>query len=133
MAAVTTPARPRVAATPVGVRPVRIRTAPARSGAALVVALVAACAYAVFAHGAVGLPEEPRLQIGIALVGVGAAVGLLLTRTLSLRAPAGAWIAFGLLAGFAVCCGVTLLWSVTPDRTWAHVNRAVSYTLVLVY
>ncbi|HEV2775609.1 MAG TPA: O-antigen ligase family protein, partial [Solirubrobacteraceae bacterium] len=110
--------------------PARIRTP--RSGVALLAALVAVCAYAVFAHGAVGLPEEPRLQIGVAFVGVGAAVGLLLTRTLSLRAPAEVWIGVGLLAGFAVWCGVTLLWSVAPEQTWAHVNRAVAYTLVLV-
>ncbi|CAA9477890.1 MAG: hypothetical protein AVDCRST_MAG67-654, partial [uncultured Solirubrobacteraceae bacterium] len=127
--AVTTPASPRVA-TRVGVRPALIRTP--RSGAALLAALVAVCAYAVFAHGAVGLPEEPRLQIGVALVAVGAAVGLLLTRTLSLRAPVEAWVAVGLLAGFAIWCGISLLWSVAPERTWAHVNRAIAYALVVV-
>ncbi|MFP5363269.1 MAG: O-antigen ligase family protein [Thermoleophilia bacterium] len=127
--AVTTPASPRVA-TRVGVRPAPLRTP--RSGAALLAALVAVCAYAVFAHGAIGLPEEPRLQIGVALVAVGAAVGLLLTRTLSLRAPVEAWIGVGLLAGFGIWCGVSLLWSVAPERTWAHVNRAISYTLVVV-
>ena len=128
--AVSTPASPRVATPPVGAPPARIRTP--RSGVALLAAVVAVCAYAVFAHGAVGLPEEPRLQIGLAFVGVGAAVGLLLTRTLSLRAPAEVWLGVGLLAGFAVWCGVTLLWSVAPEQTWAHVNRAVAYTLVLV-
>ena len=127
--AVTTPASPRVA-TRVGVRPALIRTP--RSGAALLAALVAVCAYAVFAHGAVGLPEEPRLQIGVALVAVGAAVGLLLTRTLSLRAPAEAWVGVGLLVGFAIWCGISLLWSVAPERTWAHVNRTISYALVIV-
>jgi len=128
--AVTTPASPRVAATPVVVRPVR--TSPARSGTALVVALVAACAYAVFAHGAVGLPEEPRLQIGIALVAIAAAVGWLFAGTLRLRAPVVVWIGVGLLAVFTVWCGVTLLWSVAPDRTWAYINRGVAYTLVVV-
>ena len=128
--AVSTPASPRVV-TPLGVPVAQIPTSQ-RSGAALLIAFVAVCAYAVFAHGAVGLPEEPRLQIAIAFVGVGAAVGLLLPRTLSLRAPREAWIAVGLLAGFAVWCGVTLLWSVAPERTWAHVNRAVAYTLVLL-
>ena len=130
--AVTTPASPaspRVA-TQVDVPVARIRTP--RSGLALFAALVAVCAYAVFAHGAVGLPEEPRLQIGLAFVGVGAAIGLLLTRTLSLRAPVEVWVAIGWLVGFAVWCGITLLWSVAPERTWAHLNRAVAYTLVLV-
>src|SRR3954451_18770000 len=113
--AVTIPASQVVSrvATPAGVPAPPVRTG--WSAPALLAALVAVCAYAVFAHGAVGLPEEPRLQIGLACVGVGAAVGLLLTRTLSLRAPAEVWIAVGLLAGFAVWCGITLLWSVAPE------------------
>jgi len=98
----------------------------------LIVALVAACAYAVFAHGAVGLPEEPRLQIAVALLATLAAVWWLLSGTLTPRASAIAWLGVALLALFAVWCGVTMLWSVTPDRTWAHINRAVAYTLVVV-
>jgi O-antigen ligase len=111
----------------VGVRQAR-RPKP---GTALLVALVAACTYAVFAHGGTGLPEEPRLQIGIAFVSIGAAIGWLFSRTLSLRARPEAWIGVGLLFGFAVWCGVTLLWSVAPDNTWAQVNRVVAYTLVV--
>jgi hypothetical protein len=126
--AVTSPPSPRVA-TELVVPSARLR-AP-RSQAALLYALVAACAYAVFAHGAIGLPEEPRLQIGLALIAIVAAVGWLLSGTLQLRAPTSAWVGVGLLALFAVWCGVTLLWSVTPDNTWAHVNRAFSYTLVV--
>src|SRR3954470_13592714 len=126
--AVTTPASQVVSrvATPVDVPAPPVRTG--WSAPALLLALTAVCAYAVFAHGAVGLPEEPRLQITVAFVGVGAALGLLLTRTLALRAPAEAWIGAGLLAGVAVWCGVTLLCSVAPSRTWAHINRAVAYT-----
>jgi O-antigen ligase len=129
--AVTTPApSPRVAATPVGAPPVRTR--PARSGGVLVVALVAAFAYAVFAHGAVGLPEEPRLQIGVLVVAIAAAVGWLFAGTLRLQAPRIAWVAVGLLGAFTAWCGITLLWSVAPDRTWAHINRGVAYTLLVV-
>jgi O-antigen ligase len=127
--AVTTPASTRVAER-VGVRQARSRRP--HPGTALVVALVAACTYAVFAHGAAGLPLEPRLQIGVAFVSIGAAVGWLFSRTLSVRAPAEAWIGVGLLAGFAVWCAVTLLWSVAPDDTWAALNRGVAYTLVVV-
>jgi len=93
---------------------------------------VAACAYAVFAHGAVGVPEEPRLQIGVALIALLASVGWLFSGTLRMRAPALVWVAVGLLAAFAVWCGITLLWSVAPDRTWAYVNRSVAYMLVVV-
>jgi O-antigen ligase len=127
--AVTTPASTRVAER-VGVRQARSRRP--HPGTALVVALVAACTYAVFAHGAAGLPVEPRLQIGVAFVAIGAAVGWLFSRTLSVRAPLEAWIGVGLLAGFAVWCAVTLLWSVAPDNTWAALNRGVAYTLVVV-
>jgi hypothetical protein len=132
--AVTTPASPAgpLVTTPVGVPAAPARVRSPRSAIALLRALTAALAYAVFAHGAVGLPEEPRLQIGLVLTGVGAAVGLLLTRTLALRAPVQVWIGVGLLAGFAAWCGVTMLWSVTPDRSWEHVNRALAYTLVVV-
>ncbi len=127
--AVTTPPRSRVT-TRVGVLPAAPRTP--RSPTALVIALVAACAYAVFAHGAVGAPDEPRLQIGLAVIAIVATVGWLLSGTLQLRAPALAWLGVGLLAAFAVWCGVTMLWSVTPDRSWAHVNRAAAYALVVV-
>ena len=82
--------------------------------------------------GASGCPRQPRLQIGIALVSIGAAIGWLFSRTLSLRASTEAWIGVGLLLGFAVWCGVTLLWSVAPDETWAQVNRGIAYTLVAV-
>ncbi|MDX6676957.1 MAG: hypothetical protein QOE31_1009, partial [Solirubrobacteraceae bacterium] len=127
--AVTTPASARVA-TRVGVRQARSRRP--HPGTALVVALVVACTYAVFAHGAAGLPAEPRLQIGIALVSIGAAIGWLFSRTLAVRAPAEAWIGVGLLGGFALWCAITLLWSVAPDATWGAVNRAIAYTLVVV-
>jgi len=127
--AVTTPPNPRVATT-VTAPAARQRTP--RSGTALILALVTACAYAVFAEGAVGLPQEPRLQIGLALIAIFAAVGWLLSGTLALRASATAWVGVGLLALFTVWCGVTLLWSVAPDNTWQHVNRAFAYTLVVV-
>src|ERR1044072_1866540 len=125
--AVMTPASARVA-TRVGVR----RALRPQPGTALLVALVAACTYAVFAHGGVGLPIQARLQIGIAFVSIGAAAGWLFSRTLSLRASTEAWIGVGLLLGCAVWCGVTLLWSVAPDETWSQVNRGIAYTLVAV-
>lgn len=125
--AATTSASARVA-TRAGVRQAR-RPGP---GTTLLLALVAASTYAVFAHGGVGLPEAPRLQVAIAVVSIGAAIAWLFTRTLSVRACTEAWIGVGLLFAFAVWCGVTLLWSVAPDDTWAQVNRTISYGLVAV-
>ena len=126
--AVTTPASARVA-TRVGVL---ARSRRPKPGTALLVALVAACTYAVFAHGGTGLPEEPRLQIGIAAVSIVAAIGWLYSRSLSMRASTEAWIGVGLLLAFAIWCGITLLWSVTPDQTWTEVNRGIAYTLVVL-
>ncbi|HTN25352.1 MAG TPA: O-antigen ligase family protein, partial [Solirubrobacteraceae bacterium] len=93
---------------------------------------MAACAYAVFAHGASGLPEEPRLQIGVALIAVAASVGWLFSGSLRLRAPAIVWVGVALLGAFAVWCAITLAWSVAPDRTWGYINRSVAYTLLVV-
>jgi O-Antigen ligase len=104
-----------------------------RPGAALVLALVAASLYAAFAHGAVGLPDEARLQVGLAIVAVCAAGSWLLgAGGVRLAAPVGAWWGVGLLAAFAAWCGLSLLWSATPDRTWIELNRAIAYTLVVV-
>ncbi len=103
-----------------------------RPATALVVSLLVACAYAVFAKGAIGLPEEPRLQIGLAAVSIAAAAVWLFSDAVELRARREAWIGVALLAGFATWCGLTLLWSVAPDRTWAELNRGLAYTLVVL-
>lgn len=104
-----------------------------RPGAALALALVAACLYAAFAHGAVGLPDEARLQVGLAIVAVCAAGSWLVgAGGVRFAAPVEAWWGAGLLAAFAAWCGLSLLWSATPDRTWVELNRAIAYTLVVV-
>ena len=79
---------------------------------------------------AVGLPIEPRLQVGVGWSrSARPPVGCSRARC-RCGAPAAAWIGVGLLVGFAVWCGITLLWSVAPDRTWAEINRGVAYVLV---
>ena len=95
----------------------------------LLAALVAAVAYAAYADGAVGIPEETRVQVGLAAVGLLAAVGWLWTGALRPRASGLAWAGLGLLAAFAVWSAVSVLWSVAPDRTWTEVNRALAYSL----
>ena len=98
---------------------------------ALAVALLVACLYAAFAHGAVASAAEERLQLGLAVIALAAAVAWS-RRRLSLRAPGRLWLAVGLLAAFAFWSGVTVLWSVAPDRTWTECNRVMTYALVLV-
>ena len=35
--------------------------------------------------------------------------------------------ALGLLTAFVCWCGISLLWSIQPDRTWAYLNRGLVY------
>ncbi len=107
------------------------QTAGTRQGTALLVALLAACCYAAFADGATSAPGETRLQVGLAALALAAVVLLVGARMLRLRAPREALIGAGLLTAFAGWCGLSLLWSVSPDATWVEVNRALAYALVL--
>src|SRR4051812_21664655 len=81
-----------------------------RAANALLVALIAAAAYAAFADGAVGLPRESRLQVGIALIAAVAAAAWLWEGALRLRAPASAWAGIGLLVCFVAWTGISLAW-----------------------
>ncbi len=91
---------------------------------------MAACLYAAFAHGAVASADEERLQIALAVIALAGALAWG-GRRLSLRAPGRVWVALGLLAAFAFWSGVTVLWSVAPDRAWTECNRVMTYALVL--
>ncbi|HEX3690624.1 MAG TPA: O-antigen ligase family protein [Solirubrobacteraceae bacterium] len=98
---------------------------------ALAVALLAGCLYAAFAQGAVASADEERLQLGLAVIALAGAVAWS-RHGLSVRAPRRLWLALALLAAFAFWSGVTVLWSIAPDRTWTECNRVISYALVLV-
>jgi hypothetical protein len=106
------------------------RVSPAAAG--LAAALLAVCLYAAFAHGAVAPTDEERLQLSLAVIALAAAVAWQWRGALSSRAPGVVWPALGLLVAFAFWSGITVLWSVAPDRTWAESNRALTYALVLV-
>lgn len=102
-----------------------------RAPAVLLAGLLATLAYAVFAHGATDTPAETRVQLALALM-VLLAGGAVLTGTPSLRvqAPPLARAGVALLLAFAVWSGLSLLWSVAPDRTWMEINRALEYALI---
>jgi hypothetical protein len=95
----------------------------------LAVALLAACAYAAFAHGGVRIPEESRLQVGIDLVALCAVAAWLSRRGAPRAAPAG-WMGVALLTAFAAWSAVSMLWSVAPDDSWLQANRSLTYALV---
>jgi len=117
-------------------RPARGEGPPApraqRPGTALVLALVAAVAYAVFAAGAIGLPEETWLQVGLLATGTLAAAAWLLSGHLAVRTSPDAWAGLALLAAFAAWCGIGLLWSVAPDAGWLWLNRSFAYVVAVL-
>jgi hypothetical protein len=101
-------------------------------GILLLGALLLELTYAAFAHGATHVQSEGPLQAALALTLVVAAAVWLWHGGLALSAPRTAWVAVGLLSAFAVWTGITLTWSLAPDRTWVELNRAIAYVLVIV-
>ncbi len=93
--------------------------------------LFAASLYAAFAQGAIRAPDEPRLQVGIAVITALAAAAWLWFGQLTLRAPKPALAALGLLFAFCAWSALSLAWSTSPDGTWVEVNRVFGYTLIL--
>src|SRR3954468_6152378 len=102
-----------------------------RRGSILGLALLAACAYAAFAHGAVRIPDESWLQIGLYVAGLCAA-GAWLARGSGPRTTREGWLGIALLTAFGAWCALTMLWSVAPDQSWLEANRSLSYALVVV-
>src|SRR4051794_24753546 len=117
-AAIATPPREHAADEAAAAPPFARRAAPGAPALALLAALVAACAYAAFAHGAVRLGDEAPLQAGLAVLALATVVALG-RGSFSPRA----WAAVGLLAAFAAWCAVTLAWSLTPDASWQGAPR----------
>jgi O-antigen ligase/polysaccharide polymerase Wzy-like membrane protein len=114
-------------------RPARTRRVVSLSlGSAAIVGLglAAVVAYAAFADGAIALPMEARLQVGIAALALGALGALLFVRGMRASAPASGWGGLGLLVAFAAFSGLSFAWSIAPDGTWSELNRAISYLLV---
>lgn len=102
-----------------------------RSGWALAVALLLVTGYAVFAHGAIDAPAEPRLQVATALVAAIAAAACLWMRNLRFALGRTPLVGLAALGLFALWSGVSLAWSVAPDLTWLELNRNVTYVIVL--
>ncbi len=101
-----------------------------RARLTLLAALLAALLYAAFAAGAARQPGEAWFEIAAAVLALAATASALLGGPISARAPRGAWWGVVLLALFVAWSGLTLAWSIAPDRTWEELNRAVSYALV---
>jgi hypothetical protein len=91
--------------------------------------IVLAGGYAAFANGAIAIPNESRLQVGIAAIGLACGLGLATGVLRPGRAPL-AWAGIGLLAGFALWSAVSVAWSSAPDESWIAANRAIAYAAI---
>lgn len=96
----------------------------------LLAALLAALLYAAFAAGAARQPGETWFEVIVAALALVACASALLGGAIGGRAPRTAWWGVGLLALFVAWSGLTLTWSIAPDRSWEEFNRALSYALV---
>ena len=71
-------------------------------------------------------------QLALIAVAAVACCAWLFGTSISLRAGAAGWIGIGLLAAFVAWTGVTIAYSVAPDRSWIELNRALAYLLMLL-
>ena len=99
--------------------------------ALLAVALALASTYAAFASGATRYPQETRLELLLVVAALGAVVSA--AGGGAIRWPARRVVSVGLagLVLLAMWSALSLLWSITPDRTWLEANRAIGYALVV--
>ncbi len=98
-------------------------------GTWLLAVLVFAGVFAAFNNGATSIPQESRLQVGIAGTGLVCGLGIAAGALRSGRTMLG-WSAVALLAAFALWSMLSALWSVAPDQTWIAANRAIAYAVV---
>src|SRR5690242_11847121 len=104
--AVTAPTAEVHSATPAVARRVRVP----RAATFLYGALLAALAYGAFAHGAAQIPEESRLQVGLAVVALIASGLWLFDRGLRLETSRWGWVGVGLLIAFVAWTAISLAW-----------------------
>jgi len=86
--------------------------------------------YAMFAEGAIGIPEESVVQIGVAAIALVTLAALLFGRGLRASPAPMALAGLAMLAGFAAWSGLSIAWSIAPDQSWLELNRALAYGLV---
>jgi O-Antigen ligase len=98
-------------------------------GPCLLAGVLATAAFAAFDGGAVEVAAQARLQAVAAVLALVSVFGLLTERLTWDGAPL-AWLGIALLAAYAAWCGLSILWSVAPDASWAGANRALTYAVL---
>src|SRR5579872_1557611 len=96
-------------------------------GLLLSAAAAALVTFSLFFGGANG--DGRLFWIGILVVAAGFGVlALGLAGLVDLAVPRRAgWLAFGLVSAFVAWNGVTMVWSIAPDLSWAYLNRGAVY------
>ena len=108
-----------------------MRTAPERHAALLVLGAGGGLA-GVAALFSAGSSSSRLLWLGLA--------ALVLSATAATAAALGWWpvlsrealLALGLLIAFVCWCGISILWSIEPDRSWEYFNRGLVYVAFAV-
>ena len=95
----------------------------------LVGLLLAAVAFAAFSGGAIEIPAETRLEVGIAVLGLLCVAWICLGHLQVGRSPL-AWAGVGLLVALGVWSGLSTAWSAAPDESWLAANAAIAYAAV---
>jgi hypothetical protein len=121
----------RASTSPEIVRQSRRSWTELRSPAALLaLGLGAAVVYAAFASGAIELPMEARLEVGVAALSLLSLAALLFGRGMRISASMTGWAGLALLTLLAIWTGLSIAWSIAPDNTWTELNRVLAYTLI---
>src|SRR5690349_13529169 len=108
-----------------------MRTAPERHAALLVLGAGGGLA-GVAALFSAGSSSSRLLWLGLA--------ALVLSATAATAAALGWWpvfsrealFALGLLVAFVCWCGISIVWSIEPDRSWEYLNRGLVYVALAV-
>lgn len=85
--------------------------------------------FAAFNNGATAIPQESRLQVGIAATGLICGIGIS-AGALRIGGSPKAWLGVALLGAFALWSALSVIWSAAPDETWIATNRAIAYAVV---
>jgi hypothetical protein len=101
--------------------PLARRAAPLLLGAAGCLAAAAA----LFSDGS---SDSRLVWLGLAALVPATVIGVSVLAGLPRPAPGReALVALGLLGAFVCWCGISVLWSIEPDRSWSYFNRGLVY------
>ncbi len=98
-------------------------------GGFLLAALAVLAALTALTGGGIATQPAGRVEVATALLGLLAVLGVCAGAIQIRRAPL-AWLATGILTGFALWSMLSVEWSVLPEGSWLAANRALAYAVV---